>query len=103
MVERGGAARSFRIPNIRVETLRAVITSQASSKSHFRTDELHAYGGIGKGFASHKTVNHWLNEYVRGDAYMNTVERFFSILKRGVYGTYPVHFRSALASIPGRV
>ena len=103
MVERGGAAWSFRIPNIRVETLRAVITSQASSKSHFRTDELHAYGGIGKGFASHKTVNHWLNEYVRGDAYMNTVERFFSILKRGVYGTYPVHFRSALASIPGRV
>lgn len=42
LVERGGAARSFRIPNIRVETLRAVITSQASPKSHFRTDELHA-------------------------------------------------------------
>jgi hypothetical protein len=33
-------------------------------------------------------VNHSAKEYVRDDAYTNTVEGFFSILKRGVYGIY---------------
>ena len=43
-------------------------------------------------FASHSTVNHGRDEYVRyeGDAIVttNTVEGFFSILKRGIYGVY---------------
>ena len=34
------------------------------------------------------TVNHSAKEYVRGDAYTNTVEGYFSILKRGIYGVY---------------
>ena len=33
-------------------------------------------------------VNHTLNEYVRGDAYTNTVESYFAILKRGIFGTF---------------
>jgi hypothetical protein len=33
-------------------------------------------------------VNHSAKEYVRGDAYTNTVEGYFSILKRGIYGVY---------------
>jgi len=33
-------------------------------------------------------VNHSAKEYVRGDAHTNTVEGFFSIFKRGIYGTY---------------
>ena len=33
-------------------------------------------------------VNHSAKEYVRGDVYTNTVEGYFSILKRGVYGIY---------------
>ena len=39
-------------------------------------------------FASHKTINHDAGEYVRGDVHTNTVEGFFSILKRGIYGVY---------------
>jgi hypothetical protein len=34
------------------------------------------------------TVNHSIGEYVRGDAHTNTVEGYFSILKRGIIGTY---------------
>jgi hypothetical protein len=34
------------------------------------------------------TRNHWQKEYVRGDAYTNTAENYFSILKRGIYGVY---------------
>ena len=36
----------------------------------------------------HQTVNHSQDEFVRGDVYTNTVEGYFSILKRGIYGIY---------------
>ncbi|HZL29325.1 MAG TPA: IS1595 family transposase [Acidobacteriaceae bacterium] len=88
LVERGGAARSFHVPNIRANTLRSVMEIHASRASHLMTDEAHVYTGIGWNFASHATVNHSRDEYVRGTAYTNTVEGFFSILKRGVYGVY---------------
>ena len=41
---------------------------------------------IGKGFASHETVAHGKDEYVRGDVYTNTVEGYFSVFKRGMKG-----------------
>jgi hypothetical protein len=56
--------------------------------SHFRTDESGVYWKVGEEFASHKTVTHSINEYVRGDAHTNTVEGYFSIFKRGIYGVY---------------
>src|SRR5215212_6429648 len=43
---------------------------------------------MGPEFAKHETVNHGANEYVRGEAHTNTVEGYFSILKRGIVGTY---------------
>jgi transposase-like protein len=88
LVERNGEVRSFHMPNVRGDTLRAVIGKHASPASHFRTDEAPTFIGIGWNFASHETVNHGEDEYVRGDAHTNTIEGFFSILKRGVYGVY---------------
>jgi hypothetical protein len=44
--------------------------------------------GLGHNFANHETVNHSQDEFARGDVHTNTVEGFFSILKRGVYCTY---------------
>jgi hypothetical protein len=44
--------------------------------------------GVGWHFSRHSTVNHGEKEYVRGAVYSNTVENYFSILKRGVYGIY---------------
>ena len=37
---------------------------------------------------SHEAVNHSIGEYVRGDAHTNTIEGYFSILKRGITGVY---------------
>lgn len=88
LVERDGTARSFHMPNVRAETLHSVLDSHANAKSHFRTDEEQSFVGIGWNFASHESVKHSANEYVRGDVHTNTVEGFFSILKRGVYGVY---------------
>ncbi len=52
------------------------------------TDTAGGYHHVGKEFARHEMVNHGKDEYVRGDACSNTVEGYFSILKRGVVGTF---------------
>ena len=53
-------------------------------------DRLLSYVSICKEFAGHRSVNHSADEYVRlgGFVHTNTVENYFSILKRGIYGTY---------------
>ncbi len=88
LVERDGTARSFHMPNVRGDNLHAVLDQHASPKSHFMTDEERSLVAIGWNFKSHGTVNHTKDEYVRGNVHTNTVEGFFSILKRGVYGVY---------------
>jgi hypothetical protein len=54
------------------------------------TDEAWAYFAVGKEFADHASVNHSANEYVRLGSFVhtNTIKNFFSILKRGVNGTF---------------
>jgi hypothetical protein len=65
-----------------------MIVTGASRKSHLGTDESGVYWGVGEEFKTHQTVVHSAGEYVRGDAHTNTVEGYFAILKRGIYGTY---------------
>jgi hypothetical protein len=69
-------------------TLKPLIVDAIAKDSHFRTDESGIYWNIGEQFASHRTVVHSLGEYVRGDAHTNTIEGYFSIFKRGIYGMY---------------
>src|SRR5436305_15158177 len=52
------------------------------------TDEGVAARKVGREFGNHESVNHSIGEYVRGGAHTNTIEGYFSILKRGINGTY---------------
>jgi transposase-like protein len=88
LVERGGRARSFRVANVTGKTLRPIIVKHVHRSSTLMTDDAGQYRPIGMEFARHESVNHGIEEYVRGDVHSNTVEGFFSILKRGVIGTY---------------
>lgn len=88
LVERGGRVRAFHMPNVNAANLHRVIGGHVSPASHFRTDEAPAFVSIGWNFASHETVHHSKDEFVRGDAHSNTVEGFFSVLKRGINGVY---------------
>jgi transposase-like protein len=88
LVERGGESRSFRIAKITGETLRPVIAAHVDRKSSLMTDQGGQYFHVGKEFARHETVNHGADEYVRGDAYTNTAEGRFALMKRAVYGTH---------------
>jgi transposase-like protein len=88
LVERGGRVRSFTMPSVTAVNLKRSIQEHVSPEAKLMTDELIAYKKIGKDFADHQTVNHSKKEYVRGEAGTNTVEGYFSLLKRGLTGTY---------------
>jgi transposase-like protein len=89
LVERDGRVHSFRVPNVTAETLKPIITANVNKASYLMTDDAPVYWPIGDEFSGHGTVNHSAEEYVRGVFWhTNTVESFFSIFKRGVYGCY---------------
>lgn len=88
LVERGGKARSNHIANISGKTLRPILTANVSRKSSLMTDTAGGYMDVGKEFDRHEMVDHGIGEYVRGDAHSNTVEGYFSVLKRGITGIY---------------
>ena len=88
LVERGGGVRSFHITSFDGKTLSDILDANVSRNAHLRTDEYPTYGQYGHHFASHETVNHGREEYVRGDAHTNTIEGYFSVFKRGMTGVY---------------
>ncbi len=88
LVERNGSVRSFHIPNVTAKTLKPILKAQIAKEANLMTDEFKSYVKIGKEFASHEAVCHSRGEYVRGTAHTNTVEGYFSLLKRGLIGTF---------------
>ena len=89
LVERGGKMRSHHIPEVSAKTLKPILHAQIDRKSYLMTDDSTVYPKLGEVFAGHGTVNHSIEEYVRGHFWhTNTVENYFSILKRGIVGTY---------------
>lgn len=91
LVERGGKVRSFHVPNVTGATLGSVLARHADPKSRLMTDDAATCRGFGWNFADHGRVTHTRGEYVsRQDPtiHTNTVEGYFSILKRGIFGTF---------------
>jgi transposase-like protein len=88
LVERSGKVRSFHMPEVTNATLKQVLSSQIHADTHLMTDEATRYWNLGKDFEKHSSVNHGRKEYARGEVTTNTVEGFFSVLKRGLTGTY---------------
>jgi transposase-like protein len=88
LVERGGSARSFHVDGNRIADIAPILRANLSREAKLMTDEHQSYKEVGRDFASHDTVNHSRDEYVRGDVYTNTVEGYYSIFKRGMKGVY---------------
>lgn len=88
LVERGGSARSFHVPNAHLEHVVKIVRENVARESRLHTDQSFLYRNVGKEFAKHETVNHGEKEYARGDVTTNTVEGFYGIFKRGMSGTY---------------
>jgi len=89
LVERKGYVRSFHVDRVDGDTLKPILKGQVYENTKIMTDDMGAYSKLDTHFDSHDVVRHSKGEYVRGkDIHTNTIEGFFSILKRGLTGIY---------------
>jgi transposase-like protein len=89
LVERQGSVRTRVVADVTAGTLKSAIRESVDRQASIFTDEWPAYRGIGMEFGGgHSVVNHGIGEYPRNGVNTNTAESFFSLLKRGVYGTF---------------
>jgi len=88
LVQRGGESRSFHVEDTTAKTLADLINGNVPYKAKVYTDSWGGYTDVAVNHETHRTVNHYQGEYARGDVSTNTVEGFFSLLKRGILGIY---------------
>lgn len=74
------------VPNVKRETLQAEILNNVHHGSQVFTDQAVAYDALKDKYV-HETVNH-IDSYVRGQVHTNCLENFWSLMKRGLAGTY---------------
>jgi transposase-like protein len=86
MLQRGGKVKATVINDRSRATLQGNIIESIAANAEVFTDELPAYSGLEEMY-NHKVVNH-AEEYVRGKVHTNGLENFWSLLKRGLNGTY---------------
>jgi transposase-like protein len=84
--ERGGQVRAQVIADRKGETLQPLIKKHVEAGSAVFTDELHGYWGLEDEY-KHQIIDHAV-KYVDGRIHTNGMENFWSLLKRGLHGTY---------------
>lgn len=87
MIARGGNVIAKVVPDTKQNTVEPIIKEYIKPGSNVYTDEWHAYNRLNKTY-NHKRVNHSAKEFVNGMAHTNTIEGFWSHLKRGIFGIY---------------
>jgi transposase-like protein len=87
IIERDGKVILKHIPAATKEHMVGFLRQHVPAGSTVFSDEHAAYAGLGKIY-THDTVNHSIKLYVEGNVHTNTIENFWSILKRGIYGIY---------------
>jgi transposase-like protein len=85
IMERRGKVRAFVIPDVTRKTLHTYIKAHVDEGQNVYTDAWHCYTGLVN--YAHYVVNHDI-EYVRGHVHTNSIENFWSLLRRALRGTY---------------
>lgn len=88
MVEREGDVKANVVENLKIRTVKPLISENIEKKSEVYTDEFLSYQNIKNYDYDHDVVKHRIKEYVRGNVHTNTIEGFWSQLKRSIHGTY---------------
>ena len=86
IMERGGNVRAMVVDNRKKKTVQNTVREHVEAGSAIFTDELKSYDGLESDF-QHAVINHAV-EYVDGNVHTNAMENFWSLLKRGLHGTY---------------
>jgi transposase-like protein len=91
MVERKGRVIAKTAPDLKGSTLLGYVRDYVIPKSMVFTDEANVYDGIkhikDAGY-QHRRIKHSARVYVRGNVHTNTIEGFWSLVKRGIGGVY---------------
>lgn len=89
MVERGGQVAAYVVPSIQRQTLEPHVTDRVDPSAVLHTDEALQYVKLAEeGKWEHHTVQHKSRIYVEGDVHTQTIEGFWSLVKRGIGGTH---------------
>jgi transposase-like protein len=86
VLETGGKVKTQIVENRSMRTLHALVKEHIESGSTLHTDDFYGYWGLNKDYA-HEVVNH-AETYVSGKVHTNGLENFWSLVKRGLHGTY---------------
>jgi transposase-like protein len=86
MVERGGKVRANVVERRTKHELQAHVRETVEAGAAIFSDELKSYEGLDDDY-KHAVINHAI-EYVNGNTHTNTIENFWSLLKRGLHGTH---------------
>lgn len=87
LVERNGRVVAMTVKDVKKKTLQTIIEDNVSKDASLMTDEWKAYKGLNKKY-NHSIIKHGQGEYVVNDCHTNTIEGFWSLLKRGIVGIY---------------
>ena len=87
MIEREGNLKAVKVENRDRETLYPIIVSKVKTSAKIYTDEHQGYGSL-KHVYDHKYIKHVKKQYVLGKVHTNSIEGFWSLLKRGIFGIY---------------
>ncbi|HEV3275672.1 MAG TPA: IS1595 family transposase [Terriglobia bacterium] len=91
IVQREGDVRFRMMERVTAENISNFVAENADLSCRIITDEFQSYKTLGQQFlGGHESVNHSAGEYVRlgTDIHSNTVEGVFSLIRRGVMGTF---------------
>jgi transposase-like protein len=86
VLERGGKVRAKVVGSRRKPELQAMVREHVEPKSALHSDALKSYDGLSEDY-THQVIDHAI-EYVRDNVHTNGLENFWSLLKRGLHGTY---------------
>lgn len=87
IIERDGKVVLRHVANATKKNMVDFIGNHVPQGSRIITDDYKGYSSLGEVY-KHDTINHTLKVYVVGDCHTNTIENFWSVLKRGLYGIY---------------
>lgn len=88
MMQRDGDVITKVVPNVRRATLHPIIAENVAEGSQIHTDELASYAHLSGHGYEHKTVQHGAGQYVDGDTHVNSMEGYWSNLKKGITSTH---------------
>lgn len=89
LVERDGRVKSRYVDRVTGANLKGIIRENVETSATIMTDDFKSYKGLNKEFYAHKVVEHRKKIYSKpGGIHTNTIEGYFSILKRGITGVY---------------